>query len=68
MESDGASGIWLIAVFGGPILLGLALLFGIVQWRGRRRQAERIGEQITRENYAAEAAREKREEREAVSP
>jgi hypothetical protein len=66
MDSDGAGAFWLIAVVGGPILLGLALLFGIAKWRTRRLQAERIGEEITRDNYAAEARREKRQERESA--
>jgi hypothetical protein len=66
MESDGASGIWFLAVVGGPILLGLAFLFGIRQWRKRRPSARRIGEAVTRENYAAESAREKRDERETI--
>jgi LPXTG-motif cell wall-anchored protein len=47
MEFDGASGTWFLAVVGGPLLLGLASFFP------RRRAAERIGEDITRRNYAA---------------
>ena len=66
MESDGASGIWFFAVVGGPILLGLAFLYGVLQWRKRRGSTERIGDDVARENYAAEAAKEKREEREPV--
>jgi hypothetical protein len=66
MESEGAGSIWLFAVFGGPILLGLAILFGL-RWQSRRRRSlERIGDAVTRENYAAENAREKRAEREPV--
>jgi hypothetical protein len=65
MESDGASGIWLIAVFGGPVLLGLALVFGLLRWRKRRASAERVGEAVARDNYAAEAEREERRERQA---
>jgi len=34
--------LWGFAIFGGPIILGLILLFGTIQWRRRRRQlAER---------------------------
>jgi len=29
--------LWGFAIIGGPILLGLALVFGTFQWRRRRR-------------------------------
>jgi len=35
--------LWGFAIFGGPIILGLALLFGTIQWRRRRRQLAEQG-------------------------
>ena len=29
--------LWGFAIFGGPIILGIALVFGTLQWRRRRR-------------------------------
>jgi type VI protein secretion system component VasK len=54
--------IWLFAVFGGAVLLGAAMAFGIVAWRRRSVAAERISEAATRANYRAEDVREKRKE------
>jgi hypothetical protein len=60
MESDGASGIWFLAVVDGQFFL--ALPFSSASFDGSRRgNAERIGAEITRKNYAAASTREARE-------
>jgi hypothetical protein len=38
MESEGAAGLWLFAVLGGPAILAAALIYGAWQWRHRRRR------------------------------
>lgn len=36
--------LWGFAIFGGPIILGLVLIFGVFQWRSRRRTLAERGE------------------------
>ena len=43
---------WFIAVVAGPILLGLALVYGIVAWR-QRRVPDAARDAATRANYRA---------------
>jgi hypothetical protein len=51
MESEGASGLWLFAVLGGPAILAVALIYGTWQWR---RRLDALREDATRANYKAE--------------
>jgi hypothetical protein len=44
----------------GPLLLGLAFLYGISQWRRRTRAQRILGEQGTRELYRKGAEDERR--------
>ncbi|MFO1183682.1 MAG: hypothetical protein U1E56_02700 [Bauldia sp.] len=48
-----ASWMWLATTALGAVILGLAFLYGIMQWTGRRRDPllERIQERATREGY-----------------
>jgi|tagenome__1003787_1003787.scaffolds.fasta_scaffold14750246_1 hypothetical protein len=43
----------------GPLLLGLAFLYGIAQWRRRTRADQVLGEQVTRELYKQGAEEER---------
>lgn len=45
--------MWLATTALGAVILGLAFLYGIMQWTGRRRDPllERIQERATREGY-----------------
>jgi hypothetical protein len=54
MEAEGASGLWLFAVVGGPLILAIFLLYGVWQWRHRRRRLDDLREAATRVNYSQE--------------
>jgi len=44
-------GIWSLAVMAGPLLLAIALAYGIFRWRKRTPAEKARTEQATRENY-----------------
>jgi hypothetical protein len=46
---------WLIAIVGGPVLLGLAFWYGIEHGRRLTRREYEAGQQATRRNYEQEA-------------
>jgi hypothetical protein len=54
MESEGASGLWLIAVAGGPVILAVVFAYGLWQWRHRRRRLDPLREAATKANYSQE--------------
>lgn len=40
--------IWAFVVIGGPILLGLAILYGTIQYRNRNRRLDRVSDEGAR--------------------
>jgi len=54
---------WVIAVIGGPVILGIAMMIGLWQWN-HRRTSDRIRDEAARTNYRNEERREKRIEAE----
>ena len=40
--------LWAFVVIGGPILLGLAILYGTLQYRARNRAADRASDEGAR--------------------
>jgi hypothetical protein len=58
MDSDASGWLWLVINVIMPILLLIALVYGVMQWRHRRRSPEweRMRDQKTRENYRQEEA------------
>jgi hypothetical protein len=52
-------GFWAIAIVGGPVLLAIALVWGLVAWR-RRPVPDAVRNEVTRANYRAEERREER--------
>lgn len=59
------SGLWLVAVVIGPVLLALALGFAIHRWRSRRRANDTARNRATKALYKKE---ERREEDSGVEP
>ena len=39
---------WALVVIGGPILLGLAILYGTIQYRNRDRRLDRVSDEGAR--------------------
>jgi hypothetical protein len=60
METEIGSNFWLMAVFGGPVLLGLGLAYAGWQWRHRRKGLDQVSDRVTVQNYREEDARERR--------
>lgn len=57
MEGDLGSYVWFLAVVGGTMLLGFALVYGYLQWRRRRlsrgtkaAQTRRVNEMYERDS------------------
>ncbi|WP_067219535.1 LapA family protein [Stappia indica] len=51
-----AESLWLLVVFGGPVIMGLFFFYALMRRRNRTERAERPhGEQVTKEMYRKDA-------------
>lgn len=55
--SDAGTMLWMVAVAGGPVLLGLAIAYGLIRWRKRTPAEKAEAERGTHEVYDKEEGR-----------